>query len=107
MVTLMKKFINQPKDFERKNKPDHMFFLKESLYKLKWSPCQYYKKVDSYVLSIGFKMNDFDHCLYYLHHNTNKQCMYFFLIYMDNMLLIRPNMKVVNKIRIELNKEFK
>lgn len=44
-------FMYQPKGFENKNKPN----LKKSLYGLKQSSRQLYKKYDSYVLSIGFK----------------------------------------------------
>lgn len=40
-----------------------------------------------------------------MHHNTNKECVYL-IHYVDNMLLIGPNMKVVNKIKMELGKEF-
>ncbi|KAL2471748.1 Uncharacterized protein Adt_39884 [Abeliophyllum distichum] len=66
---------------------------------------QWYRMFDSHVFYIGYKKNEFDNCLYYLHHSTNDDCVYL-LLYVVDMLLDGPNMKVVNKISVELSKEF-
>jgi len=57
---------------------------------------------DFFVHSIGFKRSEFDHCLYFQHDNN---CV-FLLLYVDNMLLIGPNLKMINEIKITLDKEF-
>ncbi|KAL2512601.1 Uncharacterized protein Adt_18201 [Abeliophyllum distichum] len=66
---------------------------------------QWYRMFDSHVFYIGYKSNEFDNCLYYLHHSTNYECVYL-LLYVDVILLDGPNMKVVNKISVGLSKEF-
>ena len=53
--------------------------------------------------SIGLKMSEFDHCLDFKH--RNKGCV-FLLSYVDFMLLIGPNMNMINSIKIALSKEF-
>ena len=53
--------------------------------------------------SIGFKRSEFDHCLYFQQHDNN--CV-FLLLYVDDMLLIGPNLKMINGIKITLDKEF-
>ena len=93
----------QPKGFEDKRKPDFVCFLKKSLYGLKQSPRQWYKRFDSFVHSIGFKRSDFDHCLYFQHHN--KDCV-FLLLYVDDMLLIGSNVKMIDGIKLAFSSEF-
>ena len=53
--------------------------------------------------SIGFKRNESDHCLYFYHHNKDYV---FLLLYVDDMLLIGPNMKIINGIKTILSREF-
>ncbi|KAL2527180.1 Retrovirus-related Pol polyprotein from transposon TNT 1-94 [Abeliophyllum distichum] len=60
---------------------------------------QWYRMFDSLVFYISYKRNEFDNCLYYLHHSSNDDCVYL-LLYVDDMLLDGPNMKVVNKISV-------
>jgi len=55
------------------------------------------------VHSIGFKRSEFDHCLYFQQHDNN--CV-FLLLYVDDMLLIGPNLEMINGIKITLDKEF-
>lgn len=50
----------QPKDFEDKNKPDHVCFLKKSFLWVQYAR-HWYKIFDSFVLSISFKRSKFDH----------------------------------------------
>lgn len=97
-------YMSQPKGFEDKAKPDFVCFLKKSLYGLKQSPRQWYKRFDSFVKSIGFKRSDFDHCLYFQHKNKD-ECV-FLLLYVDDMLLIGPDVKRINNIKSVLGGEF-
>jgi len=96
-------YMSQPRGFEDRDKPNHVCYLKKSLYGLKQSPRQWYKRFDFYVHSIGFKRSEFDHCLYFQQHDNN--CV-FLLLYVDDMLLIGPNLKMINGIKITLDKEF-
>nr|GEW95597.1 retrovirus-related Pol polyprotein from transposon TNT 1-94 [Tanacetum cinerariifolium] len=55
-------YMRQPPGYEQGNK---VYFLKKSLYGLKQSPRQWYKRFDEYMLSNGFKRSSYDSCVYY------------------------------------------
>ena len=47
-------YMKQPKDFEVVGKENHVCLFKKSLYGLKQSPRQWYKKFNSFKVSINF-----------------------------------------------------
>lgn len=98
-------FMNQPKGFKEKLKFDHVCFLKRSLYGLKKSPRQWYKRFDYFVLTIGFQRSKFDHCLYFQYDDANNDCV-FLLLYVDDMLLVGSSPKWISKMKTKLNGEF-
>ena len=55
--------MDQSKGFIVPGKEDHVCKLKRSLYSLKQSPRQWYKRFDSFMLSHGFKRSKFDSCV--------------------------------------------
>jgi len=55
-------YMKQPPGYINKSKSDHVYLLKRSLYGLKQSPRQWYIRFDSYVSSVDFVRNKFDHC---------------------------------------------
>ncbi|GJZ91728.1 retrotransposon protein, putative, ty1-copia subclass, partial [Tanacetum coccineum] len=55
-------YMKQPPGYEQGNK---VCLLKKSLYGLKHSPRQWYKRFDEYMLSNGFKRSSYDSCVYY------------------------------------------
>ncbi len=59
-------YMKQPEGFIVPSKEDYVCKLKRSLYGLKQSPRQWYKKFDSFMLSHGFKRSEFDSCVYIL-----------------------------------------
>ena len=56
--------MDQPEGFILPGKEDHVCKLKRSLYGLKQSPRQWYKRFDSFMISYGFKRSEFDSCVY-------------------------------------------
>ncbi|GJU15741.1 retrotransposon protein, putative, ty1-copia subclass [Tanacetum coccineum] len=52
-------YMRQPPGYEQGNK---LCLLKKSLYGLKMSPKQWYKRFDEYMLSNGFKRSSYDSC---------------------------------------------
>ena len=54
--------MEQPKGFEIRDKREQVCLLK-SLYELKQSPRQWYRKFDSFMINQGFKGSDFDCCV--------------------------------------------
>ncbi|GJX35750.1 retrotransposon protein, putative, ty1-copia subclass [Tanacetum coccineum] len=55
-------YMKQPPGYEQGNK---VCLLKKSLYGLKQSPRQWYRRFDEYMLSNGFKRSSYDSCVYY------------------------------------------
>jgi hypothetical protein len=52
--------MDQPEGFVLPGKEDMVCRLKESLYVLKQSPRQWYKRFDSFMISRGFKRSNYD-----------------------------------------------
>ena len=57
-------FMRQPRGYEEQGKEEHVCKLRRSLYGLKQSPRQWYKRFDEFVLKIGFKRSLYDSCVY-------------------------------------------
>ena len=57
-------YLQQLEGFEVKGKEDHVCLLKKSLYGLKQSPRQWYKKFDAFMTRAGFTKSKYDHCVY-------------------------------------------
>ena len=78
--------------------------LKKSLYGLKQSPRQWYKRFDSFVTGHELKRCTYDSCVYY------KKCddgsMVYLLIYVDDMSIAAKDMKEIQVIKDQLNVEF-
>ena len=56
--------MEQSHGFEIEGKKDHVCLLKKSLYGLKQSPRQWYKKFDSFMLDQGYTRSMYDSCVY-------------------------------------------
>ena len=76
--------MDQPEGFVVPGKEDVVCRLKKSLYGLKQSPRQWYKRFDSFMISQGFKRSDYDSCVYLktIEGSTN-----YLLLYVDDMLI--------------------
>ena len=56
--------MEQPKGFEIRGNKEQVCLLKKSLYGLKQSPRQWYRKFDTFMINQGFKRSNFDCCVY-------------------------------------------
>ena len=77
--------------------------LKRSLYGLKQSPLQWYKRFDSFMLSHGFKRSKFDSCVYIKHVNGSP---IYLLIYVDDMLIDAKSRVEIVKLKKLLSSKF-
>ena len=97
-------FMQQPEGFVVPGKEDYVCKLKKSLYGLKQSPRQWYKRFDTFVTGHELKRCTYDSCVYY------KKCddgsMVYLLIYVDDMLIAAKNMKEIQVIKDQLNTDF-
>ncbi|GKB73282.1 retrotransposon protein, putative, ty1-copia subclass [Tanacetum coccineum] len=75
---------NKPPGFEE-GTGNKVCLLKKSLYGLKQSPMQRYKRFDVYMISNGFSRNSYDSCVYFKEFAPG---MYIYLLlYVDDMLV--------------------
>jgi hypothetical protein len=66
------------------NEKSHVCNLKKSLYGLKQEPRAWYKKMNGFIMSLGFKKSDADPNLYY--HIDGNECL-IFVLYVDDIFL--------------------
>nr|CAN77425.1 hypothetical protein VITISV_041980 [Vitis vinifera] len=85
---------------------EHLVYkLKKSLYGLKQSPRQWYKRFESYIIRIGYKRCEYDCCVYVKNLDDDSSFI-FLLLYVDDMLIVVKSMVEVNKLKSLLSKEF-
>ena len=78
--------------------------LKKSLYGLKQSPCQWYKRFDTFILSLGFSRCEHDSCMYVK--DVHEDDVLYLLLYVDDMLITSKSADAVNGLKIALSTEF-
>jgi hypothetical protein len=77
-------YIEQPEGFMIHDEKPHVCSLKKSLYGLKQTPRAWYKKMDRFLMSLGFKKSVVDPNLYY--NIVGDECM-IFILYVDDLFL--------------------
>ena len=97
-------YMHQLKGFTAANKEDYVCLLKRSLYGLKQSPRQWYKKFDSFMISHDFKRSSFDSCVYFK--RCNDESLLYLLLYVDDMLIAAKSKEEIRIVKAQLNNEF-
>ncbi|PPR84446.1 hypothetical protein GOBAR_AA36262 [Gossypium barbadense] len=97
-------YMRQPEGFTVPGKEDHVCLLKKSLYGLKQSPRQWYKRFDSFMIQHGYTRCDYDACVY--HRKLSDGSHIYLLLYVDDMLIASKNMSEINKLKSQLSGEF-
>ena len=77
-------YMDQPEGFVIPGKEHLVCKLKKSLYGLKQSPRQWYKRFDSFMLSHDFKWSNYDSCVYL---KTVNGSIIYLLLYVDDILI--------------------
>jgi hypothetical protein len=83
-------YMDQPEGFIVLGKEDLVCKLKRSLYGLKHSPSQWYKRFASFMLAYGFKRSQYDSCVYIKFVNGSP---IYLLLYVDDILIIAKSKK--------------
>ncbi|GKA01514.1 retrovirus-related pol polyprotein from transposon TNT 1-94 [Tanacetum coccineum] len=94
-------YMRQPSGDEQGNK---VCLLKKSLYGLKQSPRQGYKRFDEYMLSNGFKHSSYDNCVYYRCYAPGEYI--YLLLYVDDMLISCKSKAEIGSNKSLLKKKF-
>ena len=85
-------------------KENHVCLLKKSLYGLKQSPRQWYKKFDSFMVSINFSCSNYDSCVYFKKLSSGE--FIYLLLYVDDMLITASNMEEIVRLKEQLGSTF-
>ncbi|GJZ18409.1 retrovirus-related pol polyprotein from transposon TNT 1-94 [Tanacetum coccineum] len=96
-------YMRQPPGFEE-GTSNKVCLLKKSLYGLKQSPRQWYKRFDVYMISNGFNCSNYDSCVYFKEFAPG---MYIYLLlYVDDMLIACKSKSEIEYTKGLLRKEF-
>lgn len=97
-------YMHQPEGFEIRGKKDHVCLLKKSLYGLKQSPRQWYKRFDTFMVGNGYCRSGYDNCVY--HKKLPNGSFIYLLLYVDDMLIAAKDMFEINRLKAQLSGEF-
>lgn len=89
-------YMSQLDHFVEKGKENLVCKLKKSLYGLKQSPRIWYRKFNTYVLSLGFERSKSDHCVYYKYENGH---IFIIVLYVDDTLFIGNGKRMISNLK--------
>ena len=90
-------YMLQPEGFEEKGKRNLVCRLNKSLYGLKQAPRCWYKRFDSFIMSLGYNRLNADPCAYFK--RFGKSNFIILLLYIDDMLVAGPNKDHIEKLK--------
>ncbi|RVX00023.1 Retrovirus-related Pol polyprotein from transposon TNT 1-94 [Vitis vinifera] len=96
-------YMQPPEGFGEGIKDGQVCLLKKSLYGLKQSPRQWYKRFDKYMLDIGFNRSSHDGCVYF---KLTDDSMVYLLLYVDDMLVACKEKRHLEQVKEMLKAEF-
>lgn len=97
-------YMEQLEGFVQDRNRKFVYKLKKSLYGLKQSPRQWYKKFDSSMVSQDFVRSEYAHCVYF---KSLKNGLFVILaLYVDYMLVTSKSMVEINKLQVQLARTF-
>ena len=97
-------YMTQPEGFQVLGKEDYVCKLMRSLYGLKQSPRQWYKRFDSYMIQLGYNRSPYDCCVY--HNKADDGSMIYLVLYVDDMLIAAKSKSDIQKLKDLLSAEF-
>ncbi|KAE8653948.1 hypothetical protein F3Y22_tig00117056pilonHSYRG00559 [Hibiscus syriacus] len=97
-------YMRQPEGFTQPGNEHLVCRLKKSLYGLKQSSRQWYKRFDSYMIKIGYNRCEYDCCVYVK--SLDDGSFIFLLLYVDDMLIVAKNIDDVIGLKTLLSQEF-
>ncbi|KAL1564721.1 Integrase catalytic domain-containing protein [Salvia divinorum] len=97
-------YMLQPEGFIEKGSENKVCLLKKSLYGLKQSSRQWYRRFDEAMGRIGFTKSKYDNCVYIKH--KGETAIAHLLLYVDDMLVAGPCKSEIEIIKQQLQHEF-
>ncbi|KAH9666242.1 Integrase catalytic domain-containing protein [Citrus sinensis] len=97
-------YMIQPCGFRVVGKENHVWRLIKSLYGLKQSPRQWYKRFDQFIQGQKFTRSEHDHCVYF--RRLPDGAFIYLLLYVDDMLIASKNRDEIERLKKQLASEF-
>ena len=95
-------YMDQPPGFQDAQYPHHVCQLRKSLYGLKQAPWEWFQKLTSRLLQLGFQGSKTDTSLYFTH-----TVPIYLLIYVDDILILGPSLPQIRHLITSLSTHFK
>ena len=97
-------YISQPEGFKVVGKENSVCKLRKSLYGLKQSLRQWYKRFDTFMIAQKFTRSEFDHCVYFKRLESGN--FIYLLLYVDDMLIASKSLVEIDVLKALVYKEF-
>ncbi|KAE8709887.1 Tubulin beta-2 chain [Hibiscus syriacus] len=97
-------YMTQPEGYKDSGREKWVCKLNKSLYRLKQSPRQWYKRFDSFIRRKKYTRSKYDHCVYL--QKLKDGSFIYLLLYVDDMLITSKSQKEIEKLKAQLNQEF-
>ena len=96
-------YMDQPQGFVQEGQEELVCKLKKSLYGLRQSPRAWYEKIHQFFVDQGFKRSHADHSLYL---KQTSSFLLIVLIYVDDLIILSSDMRVMEELKCRLKDEF-
>ena len=90
-------YMTQPDGFKVAGKENWVYKLTKTLYGLKQSPRQWYKRFDQFIKGQRYTRNKFDHCVYF--RKLQEGSFIYLLLYVDDMLIASKSKDEIEKLK--------
>ncbi|GMI79054.1 hypothetical protein HRI_001574700 [Hibiscus trionum] len=97
-------YMTQPEGYVDAGGKKWVCKLNKSLYGLKQSPRQWYKRFDSFMRRQKYTRSKYDHCVYL--RKLQDGSFIYLLLYVDDMLIASKSQQEIDKLKAQLNQEF-
>lgn len=97
-------FVTQPPGFEIAGKEGMVYRLHKALYGLKQAPRAWNKRIDEFLIQLGFKKCTVEYGVYVM--NSKDSGMLIICLYVDDLLITGSDPEEIKEFKLTLNQEF-
>ncbi|GAU24164.1 hypothetical protein TSUD_83990 [Trifolium subterraneum] len=97
-------FVTQPPGYEVKNQENKVYRLKKALYGLKQAPRAWNRRIDKFLIDIGFVKCVTEHGVHVKKHD--EKGLIVMCLYVDDLLITGSNDKYISEFKSDLKREF-
>ena len=96
-------YVEQPPSYEVVGEENKVYRLKRALYGLKQAPKAWYSRIDSYLMSNGFRKSNGEPTLYIKAANRN---VLIFVLYVDDLIFNSNDKALIGEFKEAMKNEF-